>query len=421
MYRMEEFATVVAKQRKKLKMTQEELAARLNITPQAVSKWENGIGYPDVTLFPLLAEILRIPIESLFGRSPKTAVPQNYRGLPLVAERAGNVCYSDKPTTAIGEKEITFSDGSVADLAEGVVYNRGKGEIRIFHLDEITNDEETFEVGIDTDFCEEISDYDTLDISISQACNISVLPANEQVPCVTAHGSAKFISALEVSRDGNTLFLRFKKSNPIGGNNTVHLYTPFERGNELKCNISGCGSADIAVDFLHGELSVSGCGSIQATSFGKATVRISGSGSITTADIAGDADVRVSGSGDICVGDIGGKFALNLAGSGDIVAKHVGATDAKISGSGDIQLKSVKDSFTAQISGSGEIACTEACEIDSLSLNINGSGALSANNMTVGDAEIRATGSADVTLARIKGTSVEKLSKESRLIVRERG
>ena len=53
--------------RKKLGMTQEELAALVKVSFQAVSKWENGNSIPDVTLLPLLANALHCTIDSLLG------------------------------------------------------------------------------------------------------------------------------------------------------------------------------------------------------------------------------------------------------------------------------------------------------------------------------------------------------------------
>lgn len=50
----------------KASLTQEQLAARLGIGPQAVSKWENGAAMPDITLLPLLAEIFGVSIDDLF-------------------------------------------------------------------------------------------------------------------------------------------------------------------------------------------------------------------------------------------------------------------------------------------------------------------------------------------------------------------
>ena len=44
-------------------MTQEKLAELLCVTPQAVSKWENGASYPDITLLPELSAALGIKID----------------------------------------------------------------------------------------------------------------------------------------------------------------------------------------------------------------------------------------------------------------------------------------------------------------------------------------------------------------------
>ena len=59
----------IAERRKLAGLTQMQLSERLGVTDRAVSKWENRIGYPDVTLIPHLAEILKIPIEILFGKT----------------------------------------------------------------------------------------------------------------------------------------------------------------------------------------------------------------------------------------------------------------------------------------------------------------------------------------------------------------
>lgn len=45
------------------------VANKLGIAPQSISKWECGIGYPDVTLFPVIAELFEVPIAVLFGET----------------------------------------------------------------------------------------------------------------------------------------------------------------------------------------------------------------------------------------------------------------------------------------------------------------------------------------------------------------
>ena len=53
--------------RKKQGLTQEELAKQLNVSFQAVSKWETGSSYPDISVLPLLANIFHCDIDSLLG------------------------------------------------------------------------------------------------------------------------------------------------------------------------------------------------------------------------------------------------------------------------------------------------------------------------------------------------------------------
>jgi len=47
-------------------LTQEQLAEKLGIGPQSVSKWENAVAMPDITALPLLAEIFGVTIDDLF-------------------------------------------------------------------------------------------------------------------------------------------------------------------------------------------------------------------------------------------------------------------------------------------------------------------------------------------------------------------
>lgn len=59
----------ISRYRKEQNLTQEDLAKQLKITYQAVSKWENGLTKPDISLLPALASILKVSIDSLMGYS----------------------------------------------------------------------------------------------------------------------------------------------------------------------------------------------------------------------------------------------------------------------------------------------------------------------------------------------------------------
>ena len=50
-------------------LTQEQLAKKIFVTKQAISKWETGKGYPDASILPSIAEILDISIDQLMGTS----------------------------------------------------------------------------------------------------------------------------------------------------------------------------------------------------------------------------------------------------------------------------------------------------------------------------------------------------------------
>lgn len=57
----------IAENRKRLKLTQDQLAEQLGITAQAISKWENDLSCPDITMLPKLAEIFGITTDELLG------------------------------------------------------------------------------------------------------------------------------------------------------------------------------------------------------------------------------------------------------------------------------------------------------------------------------------------------------------------
>ena len=65
----------IALRRKELGMTQRDLADRLGITDRAVSRWERGIGSPDISLLEPLAEALKMSIDELMTGNPVKSPP----------------------------------------------------------------------------------------------------------------------------------------------------------------------------------------------------------------------------------------------------------------------------------------------------------------------------------------------------------
>lgn len=56
---------IIGIKRKSMNMTQGELAKKLHITDKAVSKWERGLSFPDISLLIPLSEILNISLYDL--------------------------------------------------------------------------------------------------------------------------------------------------------------------------------------------------------------------------------------------------------------------------------------------------------------------------------------------------------------------
>ena len=59
------FGKNLAALRKKKGYTQAGLAEKLNLSDKTVSKWENGLGYPDITMLPSLARLLGVTVDGL--------------------------------------------------------------------------------------------------------------------------------------------------------------------------------------------------------------------------------------------------------------------------------------------------------------------------------------------------------------------
>ena len=70
----------IAAQRKQLGLTQDQLAEKLGLTAQAISKWENDLSCPDISILPKLADIFGITTDTLLGRETELPV---YKTAPV--------------------------------------------------------------------------------------------------------------------------------------------------------------------------------------------------------------------------------------------------------------------------------------------------------------------------------------------------
>ena len=64
----------IAELRKKHGLTQKALAGKLKISDKAVSKWESGLGFPEITLLPEISKLFGVSVDYLMTGERKGIV-----------------------------------------------------------------------------------------------------------------------------------------------------------------------------------------------------------------------------------------------------------------------------------------------------------------------------------------------------------
>lgn len=64
---MLKFSEIFKVLRKEKQMTQEQIADVFNVTPQAISRWETGASYPDISLLPAISAYFETTVDELLG------------------------------------------------------------------------------------------------------------------------------------------------------------------------------------------------------------------------------------------------------------------------------------------------------------------------------------------------------------------
>lgn len=87
----ETFGAFIAQIRKEKGMTQQNLADQLHVTDKAVSKWERGLCYPDLTLMENLATALDLSVTELMACQRQTEEPEEDAAVRSLLDISGNV------------------------------------------------------------------------------------------------------------------------------------------------------------------------------------------------------------------------------------------------------------------------------------------------------------------------------------------
>lgn len=102
---MTDFTTMLKALRKKHDLTQEQIAEYLNISPQAVSRWETGTTQPDITVLPLLSQLFGVTVDELLGINEKA----KHKEINRIIETAEAKINNNDIESAINELRVALN------------------------------------------------------------------------------------------------------------------------------------------------------------------------------------------------------------------------------------------------------------------------------------------------------------------------
>lgn len=120
--------------------TQERLAKELNVSPQAVSKWENDINYPDISLLPDLARFLGVSVDELLSGASASAQESSaaQEGVAAQESTAEVVSAADDEPAEIVEEFAEQENQGIAAQSSGFSFGKlfGKSMVKVEKNDE---------------------------------------------------------------------------------------------------------------------------------------------------------------------------------------------------------------------------------------------------------------------------------------------
>lgn len=136
----------IYEQRVKNNLTQKELAQELSVTSQAISKWENGRGIPDIEMLKKLSEIFDVDLETLLSGEEKNT-RKNYKFKFLILLIIIFLVVSGLIALILNKKTETFNfyplatDNDAFKIKGVVAFDKNKKSIYISEVEYDESDE----------------------------------------------------------------------------------------------------------------------------------------------------------------------------------------------------------------------------------------------------------------------------------------
>lgn len=433
MYRIDDIGARIAAARRCRNMTQGTFAEALGVTPQAVSKWETGSGYPDISMFPDIARILNITMDALFGAQPLTdpaevdqtpvsgpmedcdagaeeavveeeiagaateeyaSVPSRYNGLDLIAVWGDVVCYADRSDVEIEGPRVIWGDDSFADLRSRQVVNHGRQTIILLNREAAQKSEPKRKLKRlkPRELAQVLpGDLQGIDLDLDGMTNVRIRAAKEDAKAWSWFYDSNLDSRENIEVEARDGILHVRTLNR-GGGRWNYLRKQKDR---LLIWVPAAGIETLAV-------------------------RVSGAGDIDCGVASGDTRVEISGAGD-CDLTRCEDLEVTISGAGDVDCDSAASLRARIRGAGDVDLKEIRGGdIDCRITGAGDVDI-DGGTAGHLQLEATGVGEFDAPDLVVETASIRISGPSVVKLGRIIGRSEEQIGMLGSLRIRRRG
>ena len=109
--------------RKSKGLSQQELAVKLNVVRQTISKWEQGLSVPSSDMLIFISEVFETPVSTLLG---ETVAETEVDGLKAISEKLEvvNLQLAQRKTTRKSPRQTAYKNRCLA----------GDGKLRLFKL-----------------------------------------------------------------------------------------------------------------------------------------------------------------------------------------------------------------------------------------------------------------------------------------------
>ena len=165
----------ISRKRRELGMTQQHLADRLNISFQAVSKWENGSTFPNVELLPELSKAMEVTVDELLSGCEKDGEELSY-------SKAGvDIAYTDTIKKEMAkhletrDKRVLNGLGPFASLYD-ISFPEIKNPVLVLKSEEPGSKQKlAMEYGYTDSICHDMINHLVNDIAVMGAKPLAVL------------------------------------------------------------------------------------------------------------------------------------------------------------------------------------------------------------------------------------------------------